>query len=94
MDESAGNWMVLGGLETGRGRGAWGGGPAIIIGNEWTGGRRMREDAREIPQRETGLGNQISRREREDLKSWASLEPVEMEERGILRPWTLRSQTF
>lgn len=49
---------------------------------------------REIPQREAGLGNQISRKEREALKSWASLEPVEMEERSILRPWTLRSQTF
>lgn len=29
---------------------------------------------------------------REDLKSWASLEPVEMEERGILRPWTLEAR--
>ena len=54
----------------------------------------MRENAREIPQREAGLGNQISGREREDLKSLASLEPVEMEGHGILRPWTLRSQTF
>ena len=53
----------------------------------------MREDAREIPQREAGLGNQITGRERGDLKSLASLEPVEMEGRGILRPWTLRSQT-
>ena len=92
MDESAGNWMDLGGGE-GLRQAEGGRGPVIITGNQWTGGRMMREDGREIPRREAGLGNQISGTEREDFKRLASLEPVDMEGHGMLRPRTLRSQT-